>query len=50
MQCSIDINVISIFNNQPCMNHKDMNIIKINLFVNNVALSYAIWIAMQYGL
>ena len=34
---SIDINVISIFNNQPCMNHKDMKIIKINLFVNNVA-------------
>ena len=26
---SIDINAISIFNNQQCMNHKDMKIIKI---------------------
>ena len=34
---SIDIDAISIFNNQPCMNHKDMKIIKIKLFVNNVA-------------
>ena len=34
---SIDINAISIFNNQPCMNHNDMKIIKIKLFVNNVA-------------
>ena len=33
----IDINVICIFNNQPCMNHKDMYIIKIKLSVNNVA-------------
>ena len=33
----IDINAISIFNNQPCINHKDMKIIKIKLFVNNVA-------------
>ena len=24
---SIDINAISMFNNQPCMNHKDMKII-----------------------
>ena len=30
---SIDINAISIFNNQPCMNHEDMKIIKIKLFV-----------------
>ena len=28
---SIDINTISIFNNQPCMNHKDMKIIKIKI-------------------
>ena len=34
---SNDINAISIFNNQPCKNHKDMKIIKIKLFVNNVA-------------
>ena len=33
----IDINAISIFNNQPCMNHKDITFIKIKLFVNNVA-------------
>ena len=33
---SIDINAISIFNNQQCMN-TDMKIIKIKLFVNNVA-------------
>ena len=26
---SIDINAISIFNNQPCMNNTDMKIIKI---------------------
>ena len=26
---SIDINAISIFNNQPCLNHKDITIIKI---------------------
>ena len=30
---SIDVNPISIFNNTPCMNYKDMEIIK--LFVNN---------------
>ena len=34
---SIDINAISIINNQQCMNHKDVKIIKIKLFVNNVA-------------
>ena len=34
---SIDINAIFIFNNQQCMNHKDMKIIKIKLFVNNLA-------------
>ena len=34
---SIDINEISIFNNQQSMNHKDIIIIKIKLFVNNVA-------------
>ena len=33
---SIDINAISIFNNQQSMNHKDMVIIKIKLFVNNL--------------
>ena len=30
---SIDINAIYLFNNQPCINHKDMKIIKIKLFV-----------------
>ena len=39
---SIDINAISIFNNQPCMNHKVMKIIKIKLFLNNVAFSQPI--------
>ena len=34
---SIDINAISIFNNQQCVNHKDITIIKISLFVNNLA-------------
>ena len=34
---SIDINAISIFNNQQNMNHKDKKIINIKLFVNNVA-------------
>ena len=34
---SIDINAISIFNNQQCMNHKDIKFIKIQLFVNTVA-------------
>ena len=34
---SIDNNAIYIFNNKPCMNHKDVKIIKIKLFVNNVA-------------
>ena len=34
---SIDTYAISIFNNQQSMNHKDMIIIKIKLFVNNVA-------------
>ena len=33
----IDINTIAIFNIQPCMNHKEIQIIKIKLFVNNVA-------------
>ena len=33
---SIDINVIAMFNNQPCMNLKDKKMIKIKLFVNNV--------------
>ena len=35
--CSIDINEISIFNNQQCIYPKYMKIIKIQLFVNNVA-------------
>ena len=35
---SIDINTISIFNNQPYTNHKDMQIKKITLFVNDVVL------------
>ena len=34
---SIDINAISIFKNQQCMNYKDMKITTIKLFVNNVA-------------
>ena len=34
---TIEVQVISIFNNQPCMNYKDMKIIKIKLFVYNVA-------------
>ena len=33
----IDINAISIFNNLQSMNPKAMKIIKIQLFVNNVA-------------
>ena len=36
---SIDINAIAIFNNQLCINDKDITIIKIQLFVNNVVHS-----------
>ena len=43
----IDINAIVIFNNQPCMNHKDMKIIKIKLFVNNVAM-FAAYLANAF--
>ena len=42
---SIDINAISIFNNQPCMNHKDMKIIKTKLCVNNVACLANVYLA-----